>query len=119
MARKKNSGDAADVLQQLTKMAKKYSVEKNAMFQAAANQYALQQRVIDNIKRVLDEEDTLMATKEYVKGRENIYAHPLVKELPKHADSANRTAQIMLTIIETLGKEKPDSKSKLGALRNE
>ena len=108
----------SDVLSELKKMAARYCVDDNAMFLAAANQYALQQRVIDNIKAALDAEDSLMSTKEYVKGRENIYAHPLVKELPKHADSANRTAQTMLNIIETLGHEKPTG-GKLGALINE
>lgn len=107
-----------DVLSDLMEMADNYGLRDNAIFKAAANQYALQQRVINNIKEALDAEDSLMSTKEYVKGRENIYAHPLVKELPKHADSANRAAQTMLNIIETLGKEKPTG-SKLGALMNE
>lgn len=108
-----------DVLEELITMARQYGVEDNAVFLAAAGQYALQQRVINNIKDALDAEDSLMSTKEYVKGRENIYAHPLVKELPKHADSANRTAQTILNIIETLGKKKKESGSKLGALMDE
>lgn len=95
-----------DTLGELMQMAVDYGVDKNAMFIAAANQYALQQRVIDNIKNALDAEDSLMTTKEYVKGRANVYANPLVRELPKHADSANRTAQTMLDIIKALGKEK-------------
>lgn len=93
-------------LDELMKMAVDYGVDSNAMFVAAANQYALQQRVIDSIKETLDNEESLMTTKEYVKGRANIYANPLVKELPKHADSANRTAQTMLDIIKALGREK-------------
>lgn len=93
-------------LDELMKMAVDYGVDGNAMFVAAANQYALQQRVIDSIKETLDNEESLMTTKEYVKGRANIYANPLVKELPKHADSANRTAQTMLDIIKALGREK-------------
>lgn len=108
-----------DVLTELVEMAKQYGVNDNAVFLAAASQYALQQRVINNIKDALDAEDSLMSTKEYVKGRENIYAHPLVKELPKHADSANRTAQTILNIIETLGRKKKDPGGKLGALMDE
>lgn len=108
-----------DVLSELLDMAKQYGVDDNAVFVVAASQYALQQRVISNIKDALDAEDSLMSTKEYVKGRENIYAHPLVKELPKHADSANRTAQTILNIIETLGKKEKKSGSKLGALMDE
>lgn len=108
-----------DMMEELVEMAKQYGVDNNAVFLTAASQYALQQRVINNIKDALDAEDSLMSTKEYVKGRENIYAHPLVKELPKHADSANRTAQTILNIIETLGKKKKEVGSKLGALIDE
>lgn len=88
-----------DPLKSLLSMAKEYGVSDNAMFIQAANQYALQLRVIDSIKEYLDDKETLVATKEYVKGRENIYANPLVKELPKHADSANKTAMVILNII--------------------
>ena len=59
-----------------------------------------------------------MMTKEYVKGRENVYSHPLVKELPKHSDSANRTAATILDIIKTFGKE-PVQKGKLEEFMDE
>lgn len=88
----------------LLRMAKDYGVDKNAMFVQAAEQYDVQMRVIQNIKDALDSEENLTTSKEYVKGRENVYANPLVKELPKHADSANRTLQTMLSIIEKLGR---------------
>lgn len=41
----------------LINMAKQYGVEKNALFIAAANQYVLQQQVLERIKESLDEED--------------------------------------------------------------
>lgn len=100
---------------EIMKMAKEYGVEKNALFLTALKQYDVQQKVIDDINIVLSEEDNLMTTKEYVKGRENIYANPLVKELPKHADAANRTAGILLDIIKTLGHKKTTG-SKLESL---
>ena len=115
MARKKQTDG---VLADLLKMAEDYSVSENAMFIAAANQYALQQKVLDGIRKTLEAGDGLMVTKEYVKSRENVYANPLVKELPKHADSANKTAQTMLDIIKTLGHEKVQ-KSKLAAMMDE
>ena len=90
-------------LTELEKMAKEYSVDKNALFRSAIKQYALQLRVIEDIKKAIDEDD-VMVTKEYVKGRENSYANPAVKELPRHADSANKTAALILDIIKTLGK---------------
>ena len=102
----------------LLKMAKDYGVDKNAMFVQAAEQYDVQMRVIQSIKEELDSEENLTTSKEYVKGRENIYANPLVKELPKHADSANRTLQTMLSIIEKLGKP-PEPKDRLTEMQED
>jgi formylmethanofuran dehydrogenase subunit E-like metal-binding protein len=94
----------------LIKMAEAYGVADNALFLSAANQYTLQQRVIENIKKALDEEDSLVLTKEYVKNRANAYANPLVRELPKHSDSANKTLNAMLDIITKLGHEPKEEK---------
>ena len=88
----------------LLKLAKTYGVEKNELFVQAAEQYSVQALVIKQIKAALEEEDGLLTSKEYVKGRENVYTHPLVRELPKHADSANKTLATMLEIITKLGK---------------
>lgn len=103
----------------LLKMAHDYGVDKNALFLQAIEQYDVQARVIQNIKKALDEEDgDLTTSKEYVKGRVNIYANPLVKELPKHADAANRTLQTMLTIIKELGKP-PTPKDRLTEMQED
>lgn len=95
----------------LIKLAKSYGVEKNALFVQAAEQYTVQQMVIKQIAAALEEGDELLTSKEYVKGRENICAHPLIRELPKHVDSANKTLATMLEIITKLGKPPaPDGK---------
>ena len=102
----------------IKKMAEDYGVEKNAMFLTLLKQYEIQQDVIDNIKKSLSDEENLMTIKEYVKGRENVYANPLVRELPKHSDAANRTASAMLEVIKTLGHKKTTG-SKLEGLLND
>ena len=91
---------------ELMKLAKDYGVEKNALFLAAAKQYDLQQRVINLMNQSIEVGD-LTTQKTYISGQANDYAAPLVKELPKHSDAANRTAQTILDIIVKLGKEKP------------
>ena len=88
---------------ELLKMAKSYGVENNALFLAAAKQYDLQQRVIEMLREGIEEGD-LTTQKTYLKGQANDYAAPLVKELPKHSDAANRTAGTILDIIVKLGK---------------
>ena len=54
----------SDVLADLTKMAEEYSVADNAMFKAAAKQYAFQQAVISGMRKSLEDEGSLMTTKE-------------------------------------------------------
>lgn len=88
---------------ELLKMAKSYGVDNNALFLAAAKQYDLQQRVIDLLREGIEDGD-LTTKKTYLKGQENDYAAPLVKELPKHSDAANRTAGTILDIIVKLGR---------------
>ena len=103
---------------ELMELAKRYGVENNALFVASAKQYATQQKVIENIRSALEEEDNLMTTKEYVKGRVNVYANPLVRELPKHSDSANKTLNTMLDIVLKLGRLQ-ETNSRLENLINE
>ena len=100
----------------LMKLAQRYSLEDNELFISCANQYDLQVKVIEKMKAAIEKDD-LLCTKEYVKGRENIMANPLVKELPKHMDSANKTLGMMLNIIEGMGGVR--KKGKLDELMNE
>ena len=95
----------------LLRMAKSYGVDKNALFLTAAKQYDLQQRVIEMLKAGIEESD-LVTSKTYIAGQANDYAAPLVKELPKHSDAANRTAAVILDIIVKLGR-KPEEKDDL------
>lgn len=101
----KKAVKAVSTYDELMKLAKEYGVDDNAMFIAAAKQYDIQLKVIDLIRKEIEEGDTdLIESKEYVKGSPNAYASPLIKELPKHSDSANRTLGTMLDIITKLGK---------------
>lgn len=103
---------------ELIKLAEEYHVADNALFISAARQYEIQCQVIDMMRDQLNEDGSAVSTKEYVKGRENVYANPLIKELPKHADSANRTLSTMLEIINKLGKRQ-EKESALGSFDKE
>lgn len=92
----------------LLEMAKSYGVDKNALFLAAAKQYDLQQKVIEMMQSGI-EGGEMTTSKTYIAGEKNEYAAPLVKELPKHSDAANRTAQVILDIIVKLGQKPAES----------
>lgn len=116
MAKQKEK--AGNSLEGLRNLAEKYGVSDNAMVCEAISQYAFQLDVIKGIKKELNDTGNLLSTKEYVKGRENQYANPLIRELPKHCDSANKTAQIIMNLIENFGKP-PKEQSKLEELMSQ
>ena len=103
---------------ELMTLAEEYGVQENALFISAARQYDIQSKVIEMIRGRLEEDGSPVVTKEYVKSRENVYTNPLIKELPKHSDSANKTLQTMLDIINKLGR-KQEKESALASLDKE
>ena len=92
-------------IDKLKGLAEQYGVENNPLFLTTLDRYTTQMMVIESMREALDAESTIVE-KEYVKGRGNVYAHPLIKELPKACDSANKTADMLLKIIDTLGEKK-------------
>ena len=72
--------------------------------------------LIARMRTQLDE-DGMTVEKEYVKGRQNICVHPLVQEIPKHIDCANRTLGILGDIIAKRGRKKPDEVDGLSEFR--
>lgn len=102
----------------LIRLARSYGVDKNALFLKAAEQYVLQQKTVLRIQEAIESEEDLLTVKEYVKGRENVCLNPLVKELPKHTEAANKTLTVMLDIITKLGKP-PAPRGKLEQLLND
>ena len=100
----------------LLRLAEEYGVDENALFLSAAKQYELQRKVIGMIEEAIANGDALV-NRVNVKNGENLEAHPLIKELPKHIDSANKTLRTMLDIITGLGIKKSVG-SKLGDFLN-
>lgn len=103
---------------ELISLACEYGVDGNALFLAAAKQYDLQMKVIDKIRQAIEESDSMTCEKVYRGKEKNLYADPLIKELPRHTDSANKTLLTMLDIINKLG-HKTEKKSALTAFNEE
>ncbi|MBR3580400.1 MAG: hypothetical protein IKN95_05310 [Lachnospiraceae bacterium] len=91
-------------IKQVIQMAKDYGVSENPLFVQTLKNYETVQKAIEMTNAILDSED-MTISKEYVKGRENLYMHPAIKELPKQIDAANKTVDKLLDIIERLGKK--------------
>lgn len=95
-------------IQDFLDMASACGLEDNPLFLQTLKNYETIQKSLALINGIIEAEDSTVS-KEYVKGRENVYAHPLIKELPKQIEAANKVAHTLLDIIETLGtQEKQD-----------
>lgn len=104
MARKKELSlqeQAAEIL----RLAKEYDVSNNFLFTTTFKRYVTQINVLENLSKTISQEDILV-TKEYVKGRGNIYVHPAVKEFNNTTNSANTTVKTLLSLIETAKQQK-------------
>ena len=87
--------------QELVDLAMQAGVEQNFFFVTTFNRYKVQINTLAKLEKVISSEDTLV-TKEYVKGRGNIYTHPAITEYNKTSQAANNTVQTLLKIITTL-----------------
>ena len=86
---------------EILRIAKENGVEQNYLFFSIFERYKTQLAILDSLKTTLEKDD-IIVTKEYVKGRENIYTHPAIGEYNKTANAANQTAEMLRRIIMTM-----------------
>lgn len=86
----------------IIKQAEERGVENNFLFVTTFDRYLTQIKILDELKEAISEEG-MTVTKEYVKGRKNVYTNPAVSEYNKTTDSANRTVTALIKIINGFG----------------
>lgn len=93
--------------QEILKMAEDTGVQTNFFFVTTFKRYQVQLSNLSELEKAIKETGTLV-TKEYVKGRANIYVNPAVTEYNKTTDSANRTVTTLMKIIKGFAKEEEE-----------
>lgn len=83
---------------EILKIAEESGVQTNYFFLTTFDRYQTQIAILDDLKKKIKESETLV-TKEYVKGRENVYTNPAITEYNKTTDSANKTVACLIKII--------------------
>ena len=101
MAKKKSLKKQA---KEIIKIAEEAGVQTNYFFLTTFQRYQTQISVLEKLQNIIDETDTLV-TKEYVKGRENLYTNPAITEYNRTTDSANKTVNTLIKIINGFKKE--------------
>lgn len=103
---KKQEKQAREILRR----AQERGLENNFFFTTTFERYLTQVRIMEDLEREISESGTTV-TKEYVKGRANIYTNPAIAEYNKTATAANGTVSTLIKIIDSFkGDEKQASK---------
>ena len=87
--------------EEIIRIAEKYGVEQNFLFITTFKRYQVQLNILTELEKKI-KEDGALVTKEYVKGRENIYTHPAIGEYNKTATSANQTVATLIKIFKSM-----------------
>ena len=95
---------------EILRIAQKFGVEQNFLFLTTFKRYQVQLSILNELEQRIKEDGSLV-TKEYVKGRENVYTHPAIGEYNKTSTSANQTVATLIKIIKTLRNDDEDNES--------
>ena len=111
MANKKALQEQA---KEVLRIAQEHGVEQNFFFITTFERYQVQLGILSELEETI-KEDGALVTKEYVKGRENIYTHPAIAEYNKTSTSANQTVATLIKIIKSLrnGEDENDGEDEL------
>ena len=96
---KDNSKTLNDKAKEIIKLAENSGVQTNYFFTTTFNRYLAQLKILEELEKQIDEAGALV-TKEYVKGRENIYTHPAIAAYNNTTNSANKTVATLLKIVQ-------------------
>ena len=83
---------------EIIRIAEESGVQSNFFFITTFKRYQVQLNILNELERAMKEEGMLVS-KEYVKGRKNLYSNPAVAEYNRTTDSANKTVATLMRII--------------------
>ena len=99
-----NSIDLNAMAEEIRRIAAEHGVEQNFFFLTTFKRYQTQFKILTDLEKAIQAEGPLV-TKEYVKGRKNVYTHPAIGEYNKTSTAANQTVQTLIKIVTTLRDE--------------
>ena len=93
---------------EIIKIAEESGVQSNFFFLTTFKRYQVQLNILTELEQAIKSEGTLVS-KEYVKGRKNIYSNPAIEDYNRTTDSANKTVSTLSRILRNFGVNDSDS----------
>lgn len=83
---------------EILKLAEQSGTHTNFFFTTTFNRYLVQIQILEELEQGIKDEGATV-TKEYVKGRGNIYTNPAINAYNNTTNSANKTVSTLLKIV--------------------
>lgn len=99
-----NTMNLNEQAQEILRIASEHGVEQNFFFLTTFKRYQVQIHILNDLEATIKAEGNTV-TKEYVKGRKNVYTHPAIGEYNKTSTAANQTVTTLMKIITTMRKD--------------
>ena len=100
MAKKNLKEQANEIL----RLAEESGLQSNYFFVTTFERYQVQLQILGELEQAIKDEGMLVS-KEYVKGRKNLYTNPAVSDYNRTTDSANKTVATLLRILKSFDAE--------------
>ena len=85
---------------EILRLAEESGLQSNYFFVTTFERYQVQLQILEELKQAISDEGMLVS-KEYVKGRKNLYTNPAVSDYNRTTDSANKTVATLLRILKS------------------
>lgn len=100
MAKKSLNEQAKEII----RLAEESGLQSNYFFVTTFERYQVQLQILGELEQAIKDEGMLVS-KEYVKGRKNLYTNPAVSDYNRTTDSANKTVATLLRILKNFDAE--------------
>lgn len=98
MKNKMNLQEQAD---EILKKAEERGATSNFFFVTTFKRYQVQMKIMNDLEKEINELGATVS-KEYVKGRKNVYTNPAITEYNKTANAANSTVTTLIKILDSI-----------------
>lgn len=106
---------AETIFRRLVEFGKQFNVDNDNDFREAVRNYAEESILITKMREQVDQ-DGLTTWKSYKTG-DQMVAHPLIQEISRHVDCANRTLSTISDILKNRGAKREETGEDLDAFR--
>lgn len=96
--------------QEIIRIAEESGVQSNFFFITTFKRYQVQLNMLTELEKRM-KDDGMLVTKEYVKGRKNLYSNPALREYNTTTDSANRTVSTLMKIIKNYNVDEEEAEA--------